>query len=228
MWYFRGRFYSRPMRGCIVSSITRIKLATFFMSKEYKLSSLYYLLAIIYERSLISRELADCWTLGRRITQGSSIYKLYNHLRTTEQNSKRWYSAKRVWQMEHYNAAYCSPWSTYARSVNVDALFGSSEKIDFMIKYQDLSGVELVREGRRLDEHFTICGSWYKCFAQAERLLLDQLYMCLIIWWCLRNKISDLERCDELFAELYTANPRMWRDHIWITSGRLTTCFPCT
>lgn len=116
---------------------------------------------------------------------------------------------ERVWQMEFYKAAYCSTSISYVTSVDVGGLFGSSGCIDFTIGYEDvLWGVELVREGRRLDEHirrFAPHGTYF-LLRLSDYCLIDFRRVSSFDDTTEATIIADVERCDKLFVVLYDAN----------------------
>uniref|UniRef100_K3WK62 Uncharacterized protein n=1 Tax=Globisporangium ultimum (strain ATCC 200006 / CBS 805.95 / DAOM BR144) TaxID=431595 RepID=K3WK62_GLOUD len=100
--------------------------------------------------------------------------------------------------MEFYKAAYRSTPSTFATSVDIGALFGPSEFLDFA----------LLREDSKLNEHI-------ERFAPGGRYsMLGLSDFCLIDFRCvasghdntMKEKIAaDMRRCEKFFVLCYNA-----------------------
>ncbi|EEY65446.1 Crinkler (CRN) family protein [Phytophthora infestans T30-4] len=115
---------------------------------------------------------------------------------------------ERAWQMEFYKAAYhCTP-STFATSVDVGALFGSSGFVDFTIHGGDIFwGIELLREASNLAEHIKRFspGGRYSSLPLTAFCLIDFRRVASIDDVPIERIAENMRDCDKLFVVCYDA-----------------------
>lgn len=113
---------------------------------------------------------------------------------------------ERAWQMEFFKASYrCTP-STCVTSADVGALFGSTGFIDFTVDCgDDFWGIELLREGNKLDEHIGrfAPGGPYSLLQLSDYCLVDLRRVSSMGDTTRATITADLNRCEKLYVVCY-------------------------